>query len=176
MCFDFEKTLLPKPELPTGFCVLHWDVSHIQPHAELIYQSFHNDTDGAIFPTFRDNKRCLSLMQAVAASSSFLPAATFLIGYSGEENTESGLLQHIAGIQGMRHSLETGAIQNVAVLPEFRRKGIGRALVLSSLHGFRSIGCLKVTLECTAENYPAVKLYQQCGFGVVRVYHREILP
>lgn len=174
MCFDFGKTPLPELVLPDGFCTVPWNVSQIEPHADIIYQSFHNDYDGAVFPTFQQYDKCLSLMRAVAGTPFFLPAATLLIGYSGENNTDSGLLQYVAGIQGMRHSLEFGAVQNVSVLPEFRGRGLGRALILSALYGFRNAGCRKVTLECTAENYPAVKLYQNAGFEVIRVYLREI--
>ncbi len=58
-------------------------------------------------------------------------------------------------------------IANIAVLPYFRKKGFGDALIsrtkkLASEEGFSFI-----TLEVRASNTPAIKLYEKHGFKAV---------
>lgn len=170
MAFDFTKTALEKPELPDRFRFVPWDKTLLEVHAEVKYLGFRNDTDAMIFPTFREYDRCLQLMDSIAASSSFLPSATVLIAVG----RRPGTTEYVANIQGMRLSEEIGAIQNVAVVPDFRNRGLGRALVLGSLRGFRQSGVRRVTLEVTADNIPAVKLYRRIGFVEFKSYFREI--
>lgn len=174
MVFDFTKTKLAEAELPQEFRFISWDRSLLEAHADVKHRGFRNDSDGEIFPTFRSYDRCLSLMQAIAEGPSFLPEATLLIAYGHRDGEEQGPLEYVANIQGMRHAAEVGAIQNVAVLPDFRGRGIGRALVLGSLRGFRGVGVDRVTLEVTADNNHAVRLYQHIGFTTYKVYFREI--
>jgi ribosomal-protein-alanine N-acetyltransferase len=51
-------------------------------------------------------------------------------------------------------------ILNVAVVPEFRRRGIARTLVRSFLDGFQGV----VFLEVRASNRGARELYKSLGF------------
>ena len=172
MVFDFTETPLQPLRLQPGYWLAPWASNLLEAHADVKHRGFRNDSDAEIFPTFRSYERCLCLMEAISGSSSFLPEATVLIAFG--ENGD--LFEYVAAIQGMQHSKEVGAIQNVAVLPDYRRRGIGRALVLGSLHGFRKSGVRRVTLEVTADNIPAVRLYEGLGFRTFKVYFREIFP
>ena len=170
MVFDFTKTVAVLPQLPTGFWFAEWSASLITPHADVLHRSFRNDSDGAVFTTFRQYNHCYRLIDTLAESFMFLPGATLLIAYGDPE----GLFEYVANIQGLKLSDEVGAIQNVAVLPEYRRRGIGLALVLGALQGFQRAGVQRVTLEATSDNLPAINLYQRIGFTSFRVYFREI--
>jgi ribosomal protein S18 acetylase RimI-like enzyme len=56
-------------------------------------------------------------------------------------------------------------IHDLAVLPEYRGKGIGRQLLQAvAAHG-EKIGCCKLTLETQEHNYTAQKLYKSVGFA-----------
>jgi GNAT superfamily N-acetyltransferase len=55
-------------------------------------------------------------------------------------------------------------ISNVAVLPAFRRKGIGRALVEASIAHARSRGGGRVLLQVRTDNDGAKRLYEELGF------------
>lgn len=169
MAFDFRKTPLPPLELPEGFRYVPWNPSLLEIHADVKHRGFRDDFDAKIFPTFRDYERCRRLMDAISSSLSFLPEATLLIAHGSETQPE-----YVANIQGMRHSGEVGAIQNVAVLPEYRNRKLGRSLLLGSLHGFRQSGVQRVTLEVTADNIPATRLYHGIGFTTYRVHFREL--
>lgn len=56
-------------------------------------------------------------------------------------------------------------IHDLAVLPQFRGKGVGRALLRAAEDRARREGCCKLTLEVRDDNAPARALYQRFGFG-----------
>ncbi|MDR0337218.1 MAG: GNAT family N-acetyltransferase [Planctomycetaceae bacterium] len=170
MVFDFANGSFPMLKLPTGFRYVAWRPEMLEIHADIKHRGFRNDLDARIFPTFRNYKQCVNLMQSISASPAFLPAATLLIA-NGDEHD---LFEYVACIQGMRFSGEVGAVQNIAVLPDYRGRGIGRAILLGSLLGFRQHGIRRVTLEVTAENKPAVQLYTHVGFKTFNVHFLKI--
>jgi ribosomal protein S18 acetylase RimI-like enzyme len=170
LVFDFSKTVLVPPQLPPGFWFVEWSGSLVEPHADILHRSFRHDRDGAVFTSFQQYNNCLCLIETLAASPHFLPEATLLIAYGDPRS----LFEYVANIQGLKLSDEIGAIQNVAVLPEYRRRGIGQTLVRGALQGFQHAGVKRVTLEATSDNSPAVNLYNRIGFTTFRVYDREI--
>lgn len=170
MVFEFGKTALPSTTLSPEFWFVEWSHRLVEPHADVLHRSFRNDLDGAVFTSFRQFSHCRRLIESLANSPAFLPAATLLIAFGNPE----GLFEYAANIQGLKLSDEVGAIQNVAVLPEYRRRGVGQALVQGALQGFRSAGVQRVTLEVTSANLTAVNLYHRIGFTTYRVYDREV--
>jgi ribosomal protein S18 acetylase RimI-like enzyme len=55
-------------------------------------------------------------------------------------------------------------IHDLAVLPEHRGRGIGRALLSAVEEHARSLDCCKLTLEVLENNRPARALYGKLGF------------
>ena len=55
-------------------------------------------------------------------------------------------------------------IHDIAVVPDQRGKGIGRALLSAIEEEARRRGCCKVTLEVRSDNALARDLYRRCGF------------
>ncbi len=67
-------------------------------------------------------------------------------------------------------------IINIGVLPERRRNGVGRKLILELLLQSKDRGALCATLEVRASNEPAIKLYESFGFknvGVRKCYYPD---
>jgi ribosomal-protein-alanine N-acetyltransferase len=65
-------------------------------------------------------------------------------------------------------------INNLAVRPAFRRRGVASALVAAVLERGRALGALRATLEVRQSNGAALTLYERCGFrvaGVRRQYY-----
>jgi ribosomal-protein-alanine N-acetyltransferase len=62
-------------------------------------------------------------------------------------------------------------IMNLAVHNDFRRQGIGEALIRAALKEARGKGGLRATLEVRASNTPAIKLYEKLGFKVTAKRH-----
>ena len=55
-------------------------------------------------------------------------------------------------------------VHDLAVLPDFQSRGIGRALLAAAEERARARGCCKLTLEVREDNQRARKLYQERGF------------
>ncbi len=68
---------------------------------------------------------------------------------------------------GMTHVLDEGSITNIAVRPDLRRLGLGRAVVTALLDRAREIGVSDVFLEVRVSNEPAIALYRSLGFETV---------
>ncbi len=62
----------------------------------------------------------------------------------------------------------TSRLAGMALVPEARRGGVGRALVTRLLEDARGRGEREMVLEVIEQNEPAVKLYEACGFSKVR--------
>lgn len=73
------------------------------------------------------------------------------------------------GYVGCQTVLDEGYITNVAVSPDYRRQGIGRALIAALVSRARAQDLAFVTLEARASNAPAIALYEGAGFGRVGV-------
>lgn len=73
------------------------------------------------------------------------------------------------GYVGCQTVLDEGYITNVAVSPNCRRQGIGRALIEELARRARAQGLSFVTLEARASNASAIALYEGAGFGRVGV-------
>ena len=70
----------------------------------------------------------------------------------------------LVGYVGMMTVLDEGQITNVAVLPEFRRKGVARAL-MTAIDGFaKSVGIVFLSLEVRCSNEAARGLYRTEGW------------
>jgi len=55
-------------------------------------------------------------------------------------------------------------VHDLAVAPQFRGQGIGKALLEAVAADARALGCGKVTLEVRADNAKAIELYRRVGF------------
>ena len=78
---------------------------------------------------------------------------------------------------GMLYLAGTEAdVANIAVLPEYRRAGVGAALLTQMMEYARSTGVQQLFLEVRVSNAPAIGLYRSHGFfeiGKRRNYYRH---
>lgn len=84
--------------------------------------------------------------------------------------------QVICGYAGIYHVLDEGQIANVAVLPSFRRRRIGSALMEEMIRRGRAAGLLSLNLEVRSANEAARGLYASFGFmqnGLRKGYYRN---
>jgi ribosomal-protein-alanine N-acetyltransferase len=72
---------------------------------------------------------------------------------------------------GLSGVAKKGHVVSVAVLPEHRRKGVGKALVLKALDGMRGYGAKQCYLEVRVTNQEAISLYKKLDFEVARTVH-----
>jgi len=67
-------------------------------------------------------------------------------------------------------------INNLAVLPDFRRRGVATALLTHALKEGQALGARRATLEVRRSNDPARLLYERFGFmvaGLRRAYYTK---
>ena len=82
----------------------------------------------------------------------------------------------MVGYAGLWCIVDEGHITNVAVHPDFRRRGIGEALVTVLLEHTVKKGILSHTLEVRASNEAAISLYTKFGFqpaGLRKNYYED---
>lgn len=73
----------------------------------------------------------------------------------------------VLGYMGVHEICGEAYITNVAVLPEYRRLGIGETLIDAATHGAKSRNCDFISLEVRISNTPAIELYKKQGYNVV---------
>jgi GNAT superfamily N-acetyltransferase len=164
MEIDLDGWVAP-PELPAPFAWVAWDEPLIDRHAEVKYLSFRDEIDAYVFPCLGDRYGCQRLMREIRRKPGFLPDATWLItcreGYVGT-------------VQGVMDRGPIGAVQNLGVVPAYRGRGLGMALIRQALGGFQRAGLRRAYLEVTAENSSAVRLYRAVGFRRAKTLYKAV--
>jgi GNAT superfamily N-acetyltransferase len=156
---------LPLPTLPAGFDCLPYRSDLLEAHAEVLYRSFHQEIDAVVFPSLGDRDGCRCLMVEICRKWGFLPGGTWLlIGPDGP----------CGSVQGVRERSGVGAIQNLGIVPAWRGRGLGRALLMYALHGFWQAGLGRAMLEVTAQNEGATRLYRRLGFRCRKTVYKAV--
>ena len=88
-----------------------------------------------------------------------------------EEEEKRGMTIYLAEVDGQivgKVHLQLlgglGGIYGLGVLPEYRGKGLGRAILLESVRRLRAAGAEEVMLQVATGNQNALRLYESCGF------------
>ncbi len=71
---------------------------------------------------------------------------------------------NVAGYVGSQTVLGEADMMNLAVHPDYRRRGVGEQLVLQLVDHLRRQGSHILMLEVRASNEPAIALYKKLGF------------
>ena len=70
----------------------------------------------------------------------------------------------VAGYIGSQSVMGESDMMNLAVSPDYRRQGIGEALVNALAADLKAAGNTCLTLEVRVSNAPAIALYEKLGF------------
>ena len=164
---DLLAPLPAVPDLPEGYEWVPWDDGLVELHAEVKFHCFQGEIDGVVFPNLSCRIGCLRLMREIREKPGFLPLATWLM----RRGTE------LCGtVQGVSDRRTGGAIQNLGIAPAHRGRGLGTALLLQALHGFRMAGLQRAILEVTAQNEAAIRLYRRLGFRFRKTLSKVLDP
>lgn len=82
----------------------------------------------------------------------------------------------LVGYAGMWLSVDEGQITNVAVHPDYRRRGIAHSLVVNLVQVCKRKGLASITLEVRESNINAISLYRKLGFldvGLRKNYYKN---
>ena len=146
-----------------------WDESLLEAHADVKFRCFHEEIDAHVFPSLGHPEGCRRLMRDISQGEGFLAEATWLLEFTDPLNHG---VDYCGTIQGVHNGSGKGSVQNFGVVPEHRGRGFGTVLLGRSLEGFRQAGVGRVTLEVTAKNDDALRLYQRLGFRRVRTVYK----
>lgn len=169
MEIDLTRPLFSLPLLPPGYRECPWDPALLDLHAITKYRAFRQEIDVFVFPSLGTRDGCRSLMREISRRDEFLPQTTWLLVYQPGARVPP---DYCGTIQGIRNGQRAGALQNVGVVPGHRGRGLGTYLLGKSLAGFRSAGVYRVSLEVTARNQAAQRLYRRLGFLRVRTVYK----
>ena len=82
----------------------------------------------------------------------------------------------VVGYIGSQTVLDESDMMNVAVHPDYRRRGIAEALVLALADELATHSSRSLALEVRESNAPAIALYEKLGFvqiGLRKNYYRN---
>ncbi len=162
---EMALSTLPSPQLPDEFSFAPWSYELLDAHAEMLFGSFHQEIDAHVFPSLGDRQGSLCLMIELTRKRGFLPEATWLL---------LGPVGPCGTVQGLRERDGVGSIQNIGILPGWRGRSLGEALLLQALHGFRQAGLQRAVLEVTAQNDQAIRLYHRLGFRRTKTLYKAV--
>ncbi len=72
---------------------------------------------------------------------------------------------------GLGGLIRKGHVVSIAVLPQGRRKGVARELMIRAMQGMRHYRAKLCYLEVRVTNEPGVSLYKKLGFEASRTLH-----
>ena len=105
-------------------------------------------------------RECFSDPWSVNSISSELtnPLSLWIVALDGEK---------VAGYVGSQSVMGWADMMNIAVAPEYRRKGIGEQLVRTLISRLKDQQVTRLTLEVRVSNTCAIALYEKLGFQQV---------
>lgn len=153
MVCDLTTSTLEQPEIPDGFSlkpIVEVDNEEIWPCYDTTFSSsgdqrYLNQTENQRRENFDDFFDRLKPIEEDAS----------LLLYSGEE---------IVGFMKINLYSFGGFINGVGIHPEFRRRGLARLLMISSIVRAAQNGMKDLILEVDIKNHRAIALYEQLGF------------
>lgn len=129
-------------------------------NAELRIRPYHEDDEAAVAALWREifpdapphNQPEADIWRKLAVQREL-----FLVALHGERPVGTAM----AGYDGHR-----GWLYYLAVHPERRRRGVGRALMARVEKDLAAMGCPKLNLQVRAGNIGAVAFYRRLGFAI----------
>jgi len=171
MQIDLSEASPPAPKLDAGFTFMPWNDDLLEAHARAKYKSFQYELDCNVFPCLGNENGCERLMNEISSRRGFVPGATWLLRHYDPKTNEQ---IDCGTVQGIREQPDVGCIQNIGIIPEYRGRGLGSAIVAQCVRGFAASGVRFVNLEVTANNTRAHRLYQRLGFRLLKIVFKSV--
>jgi ribosomal protein S18 acetylase RimI-like enzyme len=162
---------VPEPVLPTGYKLRNASMPEEMP---LLLETLNE-----AFAT-RENIGAFSLDEI--SKYTYLHDPEFLPGLFVVERVDDGRIvgwvgSRIEHTYNLEHGRKRGGSYSLAVIPSARGKGIGRALMQSSLRWLGEKGMETAYLSVNHQNPDALHLYKSLGYELVGIwqgYEREL--
>lgn len=73
----------------------------------------------------------------------------------------------VIGFAVLNAVIDQGDLDRIAVLPEYRRRGVAENLLFAVLNECRRLELAAIFLEVRKSNAAAISLYRKCGFSAI---------
>jgi ribosomal protein S18 acetylase RimI-like enzyme len=166
MALPFAGTPLARAVLPADIEIRRWIEQDYQPAAAVITTAYRGHVDSQINDQYRSLSGSLRFLNNIVrfpGCGTFDPESSFVALHKPSRSL-TGL------ILCSRVSQHAGHVTQVCVLPEFRLKGIGEALLAATSANLRQRNFSLLSLTVTEANLRAVELYNRLGFTTQRVF------
>lgn len=160
------QPLRAAPSIFPDFEVRKWSDNDYQAAAAVITAAYHVHVDSQINDQYRTLSGSLRFLNNIVR---FPGCGTF--------DAESSLVvlhkatrQMVGLILCSRVRHDVGHVTQVCVVPEYRSRGIGEALLASTASFLKRRGFVMLSLTVTEANARAVELYKRLGYETKRVF------
>jgi ribosomal protein S18 acetylase RimI-like enzyme len=156
----------PAPSIFPQFEIRGWSDSDYQSAASVITEAYRGHVDSDIndqYRTLSGSLRFLNNIVRFPGCGLFDAESSFIAIHKTS--------RHIAGLilcSRVRH--DVGHVTQVCVLPEYRSRGVGEALLACTSAALRKRKFSMLSLTVTEANVRAVELYRRLGFTTQRVF------
>ncbi len=161
------KELGPKPKpLPSEIEIRPWAEQDYQPAAGLITAAYRNHVDATIndqYRTLSGSLRFLNNIVRFPGCGVFDPQASFVAVHKPTKAS-------IGLILTSRVRDDVGHVTQVCLLPDFRGRGVGEALLYATRAELHKRKFKLLSLTVTESNKGAVGLYLRLGFKIEHVF------
>jgi ribosomal protein S18 acetylase RimI-like enzyme len=165
---EFMRLDLPG-EAPRAVAPDHterWDDRHFQSCARLIQLAYAYHVDSEINDQYRSESGALRFLRNIIllpGCGRFLRRESFVVREPGSDRLTAAVLNSEVS-PGVAHTTQ------IAVLPGYQKRGMGRQLMETVIAALVERGFKTLTLSVTAENERAVGLYRRLGFRTVKTF------
>jgi ribosomal protein S18 acetylase RimI-like enzyme len=159
-------SLQAAPSIFPDFELRRWTDNDYQAAAAVITAAYRGHVDSQIndqYRTLSGSLRFLNNIVRFPGCGVFDPESSFVVSHKTS--------RHVAGLilcSRVRH--DVGHVTQVCVLPEYRGRGVGEALLASTAGLLKKRGFTMLSLTVTEANTRAVDLYKRLGFETKRVF------
>lgn len=152
--------------LPAGVELRKWTESDFQGAAAVITAAYRGHIDSDINDQYRTISGSLRFLNNIVRfpGCGVFDADASLCAVHRPSQAVVGL------ILCSRVKSDVGHITQVCLVPDYRGRGIGEALIAASYSGLRKRGFGALSLTVTEANHGAVDLYKRIGFETRRVF------
>ncbi|HZS99147.1 MAG TPA: GNAT family N-acetyltransferase [Terriglobales bacterium] len=166
MAMPLSRPSQPAPSIYPDFEIRPWLDSDYQSAAAVITAAYRGHVDAEIndqYRTLSGSLRFLNNIVRFPGCGQFDPDASFVVNHK--------VTRHMAGLilcSRVRH--DVGHVTQVCILPEYRSRGVGEALLACTANALRKRKFSLLSLTVTEANTRAVDLYRRLGFDLRRVF------
>ena len=154
------------PDLPYGIEIRPWTERDYQGAAAVITASYRGHIDSEINDQYRTSAGSLRFLNNIIRfpGCGLFDAEASIMARSRATRAPLGV------ILCSRVRNDVGHVTQVCVAPEYRGRGLGKALLCMACGELQKRGCRALSLTVTEANLPAVNLYKHMGFSIHRIF------